>query len=52
MPVFLMSTLRGKTLMMTSYDPNTLVVFEKPVKEIDSNGNTLVYYSSIQLRRM
>lgn len=51
-PVFLVSTHNGRTFMITSYEPKTLVVFENPVKEFDSKGNLLLYYSSIQIRKM
>ena len=51
-PVFLISTRNGRTFMITSYEPKTLVVFENPVKQVDSNGNTLLFYSTIQIRKM
>lgn len=51
-PVFLVSTHNGRTFMITSYEPKTLVVFENPVKEVDSAGNLMLYYSSIQIRKM
>jgi hypothetical protein len=51
-PVFLVSTHNGRTFMITSYEPKTLVVFEDPIKEVDANGNTLLYYSTIQIRKM
>lgn len=48
----LVSTRHNRTFLMTSDAINTLVIFDNPVKEIDSNGNTLVYYSSISVRNM
>jgi len=51
-PVILVSTNSTRTLMISSYEPKTLVVFEKPVKQIDNQGNLLLYYSSIQILKM
>lgn len=52
MPYILTSIRNDKTFMMTSYDPKTFVIFEKPVKSVDSQGNVIVYYSHIQLLKM
>ncbi|AQW88920.1 hypothetical protein pEaSNUABM50_00395 [Erwinia phage pEa_SNUABM_50] len=51
-PVYLMSTHNGRTFMMTSYDPKTIVIFENPVKELDKDGNELVFYTTIEIRKM
>jgi hypothetical protein len=51
-PYFLVSTNNGRTYMITNYDPKTLIVFENPVKTVDSDGNFLLFYSSIQIRKM
>ena len=51
-PKILVSTRNGKTYMLTSYDPKTLVVFEDPEKKVDDNGNVVLYYSTIKIRKM
>lgn len=49
---FLISTNKNCTYMLSSTDPKTLVIFENQQKEVDSTGNIMLYYSSIQIRKM
>lgn len=48
----LTSTQGNRTFMMTSHDLHTFIVFDNPIKEVDKHGNTLVYFSTIQIRRI
>ncbi|SOK58675.1 hypothetical protein [Yersinia phage fHe-Yen9-04] len=50
--IYLTSTHNSRTFMLTSYDPKTIIMFENPVQEIDIHGNKLVYYTTIQIRKM
>lgn len=48
----LISTQGKRTFMMTNHDLHSFIVFENPMREVDKYGNTLVYYSTIKIRRI
>ncbi|AMM43958.1 hypothetical protein FDG95_gp584 [Pectobacterium phage vB_PcaM_CBB] len=48
----LTSTQGNRTFMMTSHDLHSFIVFDNPKSEVDKHGNTLVYFSTIHIRRI